>query len=871
MADDIKLVVGADYSQLTALIRTTGQTKTAVKLLAQDFAKTGSQSQYMKGINKIVSAQKNLKDSSRMSQSEIMKLGAQMRQQAQFADALANATNRASVSQKKSTIAQMAATKASNRLGVVTQQAGYQVSDFVVQVQSGTNPLVAFSQQASQLVGVLPLVADGLGMTAKSAIALSAGLGIAIPLISSAAMVIINMMNASEEAQKQMDIMDKGFDEISSSLSKLNSALKTAAEDGLTTLKERYGEVTAEVLRLQSALIEIEKTATKKSIQSQIQTSFTPEFYSQLSQGFNPTQQAVLAGLGDPAALAEEVSFLENEISSLTSSIENRKRGGLFVDQSEIDLLADYKDELAALRLDFENAGKLKEELAIDQYIFEGYAKLQEQVKSALAGEQYEKAASAISSIRDLAIQAGIDVSQGAFANLTQLEDMLRQFSTATKDLVNQFDPSAFAAGMDNRTNEEIQASVELTNEMVKSGLEETMNVYTKYAALRRNGFKEERNNSQILYDKMQVYYKQAGKLMTDGETQARQEQLETTNQAITNAELAKQNAMYKAQEVEKERQKQADQTHAHMMALQNAYFEDNKKKSAQAGMLQNYQIMMAYQAYGESRAEGAKTTPPKPPKGKTPSTIEDNIKAMEREMEAERKLIGLEGERRRAQELYQELLYANQDADIKTTETRLRNLANQKAAQEEYIRKLDEEKQRQEDLANSIGSSFETALMSIVDGTKSVEDAFRTMAIEVIKELYRVLVVQKMVNAAKMAFGFADGGVIHNGSVVPYASGGVVGGPTYFPMSGGRTGLMGEAGPEAIMPLKRGKGGKLGVEVSGDTKPTVIHQNFNFAANGDESVKRMIAQAAPQIAKMTEKGIMDSRRRGGQMKAVFG
>ena len=79
MADDIKIVVGADYSQLTALIRTTGQTKTAVKLLAQDFAKTGSQSQYMRGINRIVSAQKNLKDSSRMSQSEIMKLGAQMR------------------------------------------------------------------------------------------------------------------------------------------------------------------------------------------------------------------------------------------------------------------------------------------------------------------------------------------------------------------------------------------------------------------------------------------------------------------------------------------------------------------------------------------------------------------------------------------------------------------------------------------------------------------------------------------------------------------------------------------------------------------------------------------------------------------------
>ena len=43
-------------------------------------------------------------------------------------------------------------------MGVAMQQTGYQVGDFLVQVQSGTNPMVAFGQQATQLVGVLYLL-----------------------------------------------------------------------------------------------------------------------------------------------------------------------------------------------------------------------------------------------------------------------------------------------------------------------------------------------------------------------------------------------------------------------------------------------------------------------------------------------------------------------------------------------------------------------------------------------------------------------------------------------------------------------------------------------------------------------------------------
>lgn len=62
----------------------------------------------------------------------------------------------------------------------------------------------------------------------------------------------------------------------------------------------------------------------------------------------------------------------------------------------------------------------------------------------------------------------------------------------------------------------------------------------------------------------------------------------------------------------------------------------------------------------------------------------------------------------------------------------------------------------------------------------------------------------------------FANGAAFSGGNVVPFASGGVVSRATTFPMASGRTGVMGEAGPEAIMPLRRLPGGRLGVESAG-------------------------------------------------------
>lgn len=60
-----------------------------------------------------------------------------------------------------------------------------------------------------------------------------------------------------------------------------------------------------------------------------------------------------------------------------------------------------------------------------------------------------------------------------------------------------------------------------------------------------------------------------------------------------------------------------------------------------------------------------------------------------------------------------------------------------------------------------------------------------------------------------------ANGNAFNRSGIMPFAAGGVVNRPTLFPFARG-TGLMGEAGPEAIMPLQRGPDGRLGVASQG-------------------------------------------------------
>ena len=98
----------------------------------------------------------------------------------------------------------------------------------------------------------------------------------------------------------------------------------------------------------------------------------------------------------------------------------------------------------------------------------------------------------------------------------------------------------------------------------------------------------------------------------------------------------------------------------------------------------------------------------------------------------------------------------------------------------------------------------------------------------------------------------FADGASFAQGRVVPFASGGVVSGPTMFPMRNG-VGLMGEAGPEAIMPLARGSDGRLGVRSSGGGRQVKVV--MNITTPDVQGFRRSESQIAAQMSRALSRG----------------
>jgi phage-related minor tail protein len=90
-------------------------------------------------------------------------------------------------------------------------------------------------------------------------------------------------------------------------------------------------------------------------------------------------------------------------------------------------------------------------------------------------------------------------------------------------------------------------------------------------------------------------------------------------------------------------------------------------------------------------------------------------------------------------------------------------------------------------------------------------------------------------------------------GAIKPFAAGGVIGTPTYFPLSSGGLGLAGEAGPEAILPLARGPDGRLGVAAGGAGAGATI--NVHIATPDAESFRRSESYLTGQIARAVARG----------------
>ncbi len=167
----------------------------------------------------------------------------------------------------------------------------------------------------------------------------------------------------------------------------------------------------------------------------------------------------------------------------------------------------------------------------------------------------------------------------------------------------------------------------------------------------------------------------------------------------------------------------------------------------------------------------------------------------------------------------------------------------------------------------NQLTYAFKDAIMH----SKNLGDALSNLA----NRVQDMLVNKALDNLLGGLIGgmFAKGAAFQAGGVTAFASGGVVGSPTMFPMRGGKMGLMGEAGAEAIMPLTRTSSGDLGVKAVG--AGTVVNTSININVTGgtkeqnEDAGKRVSAAVRQAIDDTVVSVIMREKRPGGVLNAT--
>ena len=151
--------------------------------------------------------------------------------------------------------------------------------------------------------------------------------------------------------------------------------------------------------------------------------------------------------------------------------------------------------------------------------------------------------------------------------------------------------------------------------------------------------------------------------------------------------------------------------------------------------------------------------------------------------------------------------------------------------------------------LTTGIGGGLRRAFDGLAFDGMRLSDALRGVATSMVDSVY---------SAAMRPVQSAVGGFLANGlngvmsGVMPFAKGGVVSQPTAFPMRGA-TGLMGEAGAEAIMPLARGADGRLGVQAAGGTRGVTVV--MNIATPDVTGFQRSQGQIAAQAGRALARG----------------
>jgi len=825
MADDISLIIGVDSTPV----------KRAVQLL-----------------NNLESEFKDVKRAEEKGLITRKRAAVETKRLTDEMARLRRVSNGSAASFKKFDKALSGSGKSARRNEIAFQQAGYQVQDFIVLVQAGTNPLIAFSQQGSQLAGFF---AGPWG----------AMIGLGIAALSSLGMAFMATREQAKDFKDQIEDTESALDEYFALLSSKSGIYDDVFEKNIAALK-----LTSETAKDLLAIAKIEAFESIDGLaQSLADANTEAGFLRKLMLGTDIGLVGDLLGI-ETLMKGKKSTFVEarKQVKAFISDV----RG--ISEASDIDTM--YEFALAArdaFKQNVDITGKMTEQ---QKQFFTQLTQTIQQLE--IMGASTEALESSWSDTT-MATEAAVEATLHYYDTLEAAKEAVKEREDAVKEILDTVEAE----------KKSMTDTLEL-NRLILKGGKDSLKVREKEAEIAREQYRLDKISEGIKGNHLKVamaLYDENAKVTA--EIASSEDKAKGLADALKDAASAMSSLLSFGQGLDK----------AIAVATAKVKALEAGTSGAVAGRIAGYRADLAAKlgdpalgmedkksvsaSYNRkidelqtllTREQGLRDK--NKSSGSNVVNIKEIIAARELQMQQERSLIGLSEKQAAGQRVYYDLLKKNKDADVQLTEAEIEGAAKSIAAFEEQNRVLQEAVDKQEEIADTIASSMGDAFMSIVDGTKSAKDAFKDMAREIIKRLYEILVVEELVQSISGTIkGAFSGGLAPSSSsrpqIRPFADGGVLSGPTMFPMAGGKTGLMGEAGPEAIMPLKRGANGKLGVQMEGGAGSTTVVQNFNFQANGDDSVKRIIAQAAPQIANMTKKSMLDDRRRGGQMKATFG
>lgn len=156
--------------------------------------------------------------------------------------------------------------------------------------------------------------------------------------------------------------------------------------------------------------------------------------------------------------------------------------------------------------------------------------------------------------------------------------------------------------------------------------------------------------------------------------------------------------------------------------------------------------------------------------------------------------------------------------------------------------------------LADSLGQRLVNAFAGAVIHGRKFSDVLRGIGLS-LAQTSLTAALRPLGNLLGGLFGnitgSAKGNIFTAAGITPFAKGGIVNAPTLFPFRNG-TGLMGEAGPEAILPLARGADGRLGVRQQG-VGSTVV--NVTISTPDIDGFQRSQSQIAASLARAVARG----------------